>query len=589
MTQFGRKTSKARTGVTSETDRLTAHQERIYGEFFKAIEQVGRRLERTEEERDRLANRVSNLEAHAERDDLTGNYFLPVRMDQNNDSQHPPMPKSVMAASFASVLVALAALGVVLTQEPTLSKEQIAALQFNPPQYANLEPQNPNWQKIDLSNDAPVERSISQQQAEKLSDEDTVASALNEQTRPSDNELSEIVQEPDPLIQSILASLDDAPVDEADTVETTQTNIASDNIDIAIQKSIVPEGQDEVVLNIPIEDIVPASGVSKTDSELMIEAENEATPAEQEVALVDVKEIEQEPVVNKAELKSAPVEKAVVAKTTIKPEPVKVEKATVVLDIDPDTSLPESVKVLERRAMQGVSEAQHDLATLYAAGNGATLNYDRAIYWFTQAADAGIANAHYNLGVMAHQGLGQEADMKTALSWYQNAAELGHPEALYNLGIAYTEGIGTSQDIERGASYFKRAAEVGVTQAAYNLGILYESSFLGGIDKPEAAKYYKMAAEGGHQDAAASYARVTGETLDINAEDLQAIAPASGADVDLIESIQSVLITEKYLPGNADGVLGVQTVDAIKSYERANGLPVTGSASRELLSYMRAK
>ena len=77
----------------------------------------------------------------------------------------------------------------------------------------------------------------------------------------------------------------------------------------------------------------------------------------------------------------------------------------------------------------------------------------------------------------------------------------------------------------------------------------------------------------------------------MSAATLNKIQPAAGqsSGQELIASIQSILITEKYLPGYADGVLGEQTVDAIKAYERANGLPVTGAASNKLLRYMHAK
>ncbi|GEM_PF-860581 len=568
MTQFGRRASQSKARETT----LSAHQERVYGEFFKAIEQVGRRLERTESERDRLATRVSNLESRAEKDELTGNYYLPVRADHHDDSHVAPMPKSVMAASFVSVFVALFALGVVLTQEPTLSKEQIAALQFNPPKYANLNPQSPYWQKVDLSQSgqtsAPVKREAP---TEEVAD-------IYSDTRPDEAELAEVVNEPDPLIQSILNSLENTSNEQAGV------NIDAEEVDVAIQENITPEAGEEIVLNIPIEEIAPAAGEqSAEDIQEATTVANEPAPAPVEVAKAPEVVAKPAPAVAKQE----PV------KAEVKPVVVETQKSLTPLqavDAKPDPSLPESLKSLEARALDGVAEAQHDLATLYAAGNNVKADYSRALFWFKQAADGGIANAHYNLGVMAHQGLGQAVDMTGALKWYQNAAELGHPEALYNLGIAFTEGIGVDQDIERGASYFKRAAEVGVAQAAYNLGILYESSFLGGIDKPEAAKWYKTAAESGHQDALASYARITGQSLEVSADSVQSIEPAAGmAQQDLIESIQSILITEKYLPGYADGVMGAQTVDAIKAYERANGLSVTGQATPELLSYMRAE
>jgi TPR repeat protein len=178
----------------------------------------------------------------------------------------------------------------------------------------------------------------------------------------------------------------------------------------------------------------------------------------------------------------------------------------------PDSALPENLKQLENRAYQGIPEAQHDLAALYASGKLAARDYPRAIYWFGQAADGGVANAHYNLGVIYQQGLGVKPDMKKAVAWYEKAAELGHPEAMYNLGIAYIQGVGVKTNIERGVSYFKRAANAGVMQAAYNLGVLYESNFIGAIDTGKALEWYKLAAAKGHAEAHAAVSRLESAT-----------------------------------------------------------------------------
>lgn len=52
------------------------------------------------------------------------------------------------------------------------------------------------------------------------------------------------------------------------------------------------------------------------------------------------------------------------------------------------------------KAEQGDSKAQNVIGTYYESGNGAPKDYDRAIYWYTKAAEQGNTNAQYHLGVL---------------------------------------------------------------------------------------------------------------------------------------------------------------------------------------------
>lgn len=186
-----------------------------------------------------------------------------------------------------------------------------------------------------------------------------------------------------------------------------------------------------------------------------------------------------------------------------------------------DTSLPAKLQPLQTQAFSGVPEAQHDLAAIYTAGRGGvTQNFEKAAFWFREAADAGVANAAYNLGVLYHQGLGVDKDLDRALYWYRNAAQKGHPEAQYNLGIAHIEGIGTVYDAPLAAAFFEAAANQGVVEAAYNLGLIYENGLIDGAPKAEEAlMWYKIAADGGSNDAKAALTQLSG-SMKISPQDL---------------------------------------------------------------------
>ena len=548
---------------------LSAHQERIYGAFFEAVETVGKRLERTEAERHALEKRLDSLESRANRDETTGEFYIPVRVQETSST----MPKAAMAASAFSIMVAVSALFLALTNEPTLSNEQLAALS-----QASRTPQNV------FERERPSLEINRQNRDVQPAANGTDAGRPDESllSTPDTRASSEVA--PNPMIASILDSLEEGREDAQNSIEANDQSYDRPNVDAIEEATALADNQE----------IVEEVELPTTDAQTETSSDASEAPAQEP----------ETPVVAKVEPESkgeqAPAGAPANTAAPQQPRQEAVAKAAPPTmrpvskpDISRDATLSGNTLALQDRAFEGVPEAQHDLATVYASGALGQPDYQRALYWFEHAAEAGIANAHYNLGVMAQQGLGRDQDMTQALSWYSNAAELGHPEALYNLAIAYTEGIGTPADIDRGVSYFERAARAGVAQAAYNLGILYESSFLGGIDKASAADWYKSAAEMGHEPAQAAYARVTGKTLIVETTEesrISGIQTAAGSydpEGSLVSNIQNLLIGANYLPEPADGIIGAQTTDAIKSYEKDFNLPVTGQATPEIHEHMK--
>ncbi len=392
-------------------------QERVNAEIFTAMELLGRKLERSEAERDRLARRLAQLESGATLDAATGKFFLPAVIDPAHvpaNTNTARAPRWMLASTAFSTVLAFVALGIALfsSSGPQLTKEQLAALDaLKGPQLAMVSPANAGWKQPETAPAADVAQTQDQAQPQ------ATASA--------------------------------APAADIATTEAVDENKAA-------------------VLETPAPQLT--------------------VPPQPEVAVV------------------APAR----AEETIKPDP----------------ALPKNLAALEQRAIDGMPEAQHDLATFYAAGSRVPRDYTRATFWFKKAAGRGIANAAYNLGVMYQQGLGVDANMKTAINWYEKAADTGHPEALYNLGIAYVQGVGIPADVDKGVAYFKRAANAGVAQAAYNLGVLYESNFVGSADAGKALEWYQVAAREGHADAKTAVARLNAAS----AQDLNAVEPAAGGN-----------------------------------------------------------
>ncbi len=277
----------------------------------------------------------------------------------------------------------------------------------------------------------------------------------------------------------------------------------------------------------------------------------------------------------------------------------------------PDASLPAAVQNIEKQAFAGNAEAQHDLAAIYTAGQGGVAqNFEKAAFWFKEASAQNIGNARYNLGVLNHQGLGTERDLDKALYWYREAAKLGHAEAQYNLGIAHIEGIGTDYDPKLAAAFFERAANNGIMEAAYNLGLIYENGLLGEPKADEALLWYSIAAKQGSSDAQSAMEQLA-KTLQIGMDDIDNLVERmqqinqsvkgrragpqgeeNSASVSvnsnqaMVAQIQEYLMLTGSYSGPADGINGPQTEQAIKEFQAANNLPVTGKPTSALLNQM---
>src|ERR1700722_12817573 len=78
-------------------------QARINAEIFTAVEILGRKLERTEAERDRLARRLALIESAATVDEKTGKLYLPVLAQQDETpAKEYATPKWMISATLMS-------------------------------------------------------------------------------------------------------------------------------------------------------------------------------------------------------------------------------------------------------------------------------------------------------------------------------------------------------------------------------------------------------------------------------------------------------------------------------------------------------
>ncbi|WP_163366756.1 tetratricopeptide repeat protein, partial [Klebsiella aerogenes] len=71
-------------------------------------------------------------------------------------------------------------------------------------------------------------------------------------------------------------------------------------------------------------------------------------------------------------------------------------------------------------------------------------DHEKAVTWYTKAAEQGHADAQYNLAVSYDEGEGVERDGSKAVFWYTKAANQGNRDAQNNLGVMYDEGDGVA-------------------------------------------------------------------------------------------------------------------------------------------------
>lgn len=291
------------------------------------------------------------------------------------------------------------------------------------------------------------------------------------------------------------------------------------------------------------------------------------------------------------------------------------QQASVTPGPAPDLDPAARIAWYENLAKQGDAKAQHDLAILYAKGEGTKEDFVKAAYWFREAAVQGVANAQYNLGVLYENGLGVAKDEVRALLWYHAAAELNHANAQYNFGIYFLDGRGGMQrNAKEAVRWLKRAADQGVARALHVLGRVHEE----GCDDiapsvAEAVLYYTRAADRGYVEARAELARLgrafaEGTSSPVRRVDPNAVPPAPPpvaagpstpasapppaptAARETVQAVQQLLQQTGLNPGPADGFIGPRTTAAIKRFQETAGVPADGLPSASgIAAFKRAR
>jgi localization factor PodJL len=267
---------------------------------------------------------------------------------------------------------------------------------------------------------------------------------------------------------------------------------------------------------------------------------------------------------------------------------------------------------LVKAAAAGDAAAAFEVAARYAAGDQVAKNLAKAAEWYQRAAEGGVAVAQYRLGSLYERGQGVTRDLTKAVDWYQRAADQGNVNAMHNLAVLMSEGVDGQPDQQKALQWFLAAANYGVRDSQYNLGVIYARGLGTPQDLSASYKWFAIAATQGDSDAAQRRDEVakvlSGDDLAKARAATQAwhakppLADANGVSTPpggwdgpgstlgeadraaLVKKIQTLLADQGFDPGPADGVAGARTRDAVKAYQRENGIAATGHIDGALVA-----
>ena len=146
--------------------------------------------------------------------------------------------------------------------------------------------------------------------------------------------------------------------------------------------------------------------------------------------------------------------------------------ANTVLDLDKPGRLPGYViafiaKMFELEIVTGNADAMNDLGAQYYDGSrGFEQSFEKAVRYYSMAAENGSRQAQENLGYCYYYGRNGKPDYEKAFHYFALGAFDGHLVSLYKIGDMYLHGLYVPKN-EREAFYiFMRCIETMTDEAA---------------------------------------------------------------------------------------------------------------------------
>lgn len=155
-------------------------------------------------------------------------------------------------------------------------------------------------------------------------------------------------------------------------------------------------------------------------------------------------------------------------------------------------------QIFQDLSEQGYGKAQFMLGKIYFNGEGVPQDYEKAVKWYTKAAEEGVLDAQLELVKIYQEGFGdQKKDFSQAEKWQMRAAEQGHADSQYVFGFISH----TLKDETKAIDWYTKAARQGHLDAQLALAWLYYDSAGMPQDHKQSAYWYAKAAEQGSTEA----------------------------------------------------------------------------------------
>ena len=266
-------------------------------------------------------------------------------------------------------------------------------------------------------------------------------------------------------------------------------------------------------------------------------------------------------------------------------------------------AIPAPVSV-ESAANSGNRIAQYQLgqANIEAGGLQEGANLIR------KSANKDLPIAQYRLAKLHEKGIGVAKDLKLARKWTEKSARGGNIKAMHDLAVFMAEGEGGEQTYAGAVEWFRKAAEFDIVDSQYNLGVLYEQGLGISPNPQEALFWFQIAAKNGDTGAPAKIRELKARVSSADASKILTRSSAwqpgrtnpiangrfgaqswnTGNPLQA-KAVQTALNAIGYSVGEPDGVIGVESANAIRNYQTKNGLNVTGKVDAALIESLNAK
>ncbi|RYL24941.1 tetratricopeptide repeat protein [Acinetobacter piscicola] len=142
-----------------------------------------------------------------------------------------------------------------------------------------------------------------------------------------------------------------------------------------------------------------------------------------------------------------------------------------------------ALKYYQQAAENGHTQAQTELATIYAEGEIVKRDLNQSFKWLSKAAEQNDALAQFLLGKLYLNDHFEQKNPQKAIVWITKSAHNDNRVASYDLGVIYHEGKIIQKDLDRAIYWYKYSANLGYSPAQLHLVNLYQLGY--GTPTPE--------------------------------------------------------------------------------------------------------